>query len=210
MKKILWLLAVIFTVSCSEDGNNEPVYQTYGVVREDTNTSGKLYIRSDKGKIIVPASSLLSIDDRNSRVWMLFHTDDDVNNSDTIKANIHEFLRITEIDFNAETVSTSNDVFLKEIWVAQDYLTLIMNVSALNEDSLEKHKYTMYSDWETVNDTVYMEFKYDRNNDSGNVQFNKIVALRLDDKITNSESVVLAIKYLTNTGYKDAFVTYKK
>jgi hypothetical protein len=180
----------------------------YGVVREDTNTSGKLYIRSDEGQIIIPASSFLSIDDRNSRVWILFYTSDNVNNSDTIKTNIHEFLKITEIDFNAETASTSDNVFLQKIWVAQDYLTLIMDVTALNEDSLEKHKYAMYSNWETVNDTVRMEFKYVRNNDSGNVQFSKTVALKLDDKITNPKTVVLAIKYQTNTGNKEVFITY--
>ncbi|MDR1594622.1 MAG: hypothetical protein LBS43_09110 [Prevotellaceae bacterium] len=215
MKKIFWLLAAFFIVSCSIDENNETIYQSYGVVKEDSNTSGKLYVRSDEGKIIVPSlSNLLSNDDRDSRIWMLFSTNDNVD-SDTIKANVYDFLRITEIAFkNQSDESTSNEVYLQEknVWIAQDYLTMIMDVTANSEISLKNHKYTMYSDLEIVNDTVRMEFKYDRNNDSNNITFNKIVAMKLSDKIavTDSQPVVLAIKYLTHTGYKEIFVTYKQ
>jgi hypothetical protein len=214
MKKILWLVMTIFIVSCSiDDNNNEALYQVYGVIKEDASTSGKLYVRSDNGHVIVPTlSNLLSNDDRDSRVWMLFSTNDN-ENSDTIKANIYDFLKITEIDFKTQSdESSSDEVYLQEIWIAQDYLTMVMDVSASSETSLKNHKYTMYSDLEIVNDTVRMEFKYDRNNDSNNAKFNKIVAMKLYDKVevTDSKSLVLVIKCKTNTGDKETFVEYKK
>jgi hypothetical protein len=214
MKKILWLLTTALVASCSLDdkGNDNIMYQSYGVVKEDANTSGKLYVRSDEGKTIIPSlSNLLSNDDREGRVWMVFSTDDDVN-GDTVRANVYDFLRITIMDFKTENdKSTSDEVFLQNIWVAQNYLTMIMSVTANSEISLKNHKYTIYSDKEVVNDTVRMEFKYDRNNDANNLNINKIIALKLDDKIhLESDSVVLAIKYRLNAAVKETFVTYKK
>jgi hypothetical protein len=213
MKKILCLFA-IFAVSCSIDNENETFYETYGVVKEDVHTNGKLYVRSDDGKVVIPAiSSILSNDDRDKRVWMTFTTSDDIK-SDTIKANMYDFLKITEIDFKKETGDlTSDNVYLMNIWIAQDYLTLIMKASAGSENSLKNHEYFMYSDTENVNDTVRMEFKYDRKNDGSSKEFNKIVALKLDDKISpaqGSDSVVVAIKYHTDLGTKEKYLTYKK
>jgi hypothetical protein len=215
MRKFYWLLTTIFIVSCSADKDNQAaLYQSYGVIKEDANTSGKLYVRSDNGKAIVPTlSNILSNEDKDSRVWMLFDTNDDVN-SDTVKANIHELLKITQIIFRSQSdESVSDNVYLQDIWVAQGYLTLIMNVAASSENSLGKHKYTMYSDMEIVNDTISMEFKYDRDNDGDNLKFTKIVTLKLDDRINpdhDSNSIVLAIRYLTNMGFRETFVTYKR
>jgi hypothetical protein len=214
MKKFFWLLTTILIVSCSRDDNNEALYETYGVVKEDVNTSGKLYVRSDNGKVILPLSNFLSNDDRDRRVWMRFFTGDNVN-SDTVKVNIHEFLIITNMaDTTQPDESKSDVVYLKNIGVAQDYLTMQMTVMAGSESSLQNHKYTMYSDWKVVNDTVRMEFKYNRNNDALNVSFTKLVALKLDDKITlaeNANQAVLAIKYLSSTNsIKEIFVTYRK
>jgi hypothetical protein len=213
IKKIFWLLAAALIASCSFDDNeNVLMYQSYGVVKEDANTSGKLYVRSDEGKTIIPSlSSLLLNDDRESRVWMMFSTDDDVS-ADTIRANVYDLLKLTSVDFKTENdESTSDEVFLQNIWVAQNYLTIVMDVTANSEISLKSHKYTIYSDKEIVNDTVRMEFKYDRNNDLNSLKFNKMVAMRLDDKIRlESDSVVLAIKYRVSTAVKETFVTYKK
>jgi hypothetical protein len=212
MRKVFWLLTMFFIVSCSTDKNDnrDTLYQAYGVIREDANT-GKLYVRSDNGKAIIPAlSSLLSNDDRDRRVWMLFSTGDDIS-LDTVKVNVYEFLKITQIDVKDQTdESTSDEVYLQEIWIAQDYLTMIMDVTASSEISLRNHRYTMYSDMKVVNDTVRMEFKYDRNNDSRSSKFTKIIALKLDDKITNPNSIVLAIKYRSSTGDKEERVLYKK
>jgi hypothetical protein len=216
MKRFLWLLITVLIVSCSvDDRDNEKLYYSYGVVKEDVNANGKLYVRSDNGKILIPAlSNFLDKDSKDSRVWMLFSTDDDVK-SDTVKTNIYDFLKITNMDFKEQNDESKSDVaYLKKIWIAQDYLTLIMNVMAGSENSLKNHKYVMYSGLEVVNDTVSMEFKYDRNNDALNTSFSKIVTLKLDDKINlnqNSDAVVLAIKYLSNTGaVKKTYVTYKK
>jgi hypothetical protein len=214
MKKFFLILTAIIWGSCSLDENNEEYYESYGVVKEDANTSGKLYVRSDNGKTIIPASSnFLSNDDRDSRVWMLFSTGDNVE-SDTIKANVYQFLKVTQMDFKTrnDESAVSDVVYLREkMWIAQDYLTFTMNVTARDTKSLESHKYTMYLDEETVDDTVRMEFKYDRNNDAITSNIIKIVALKLDDKINvASDSVVLAIKYNTTTGIKEQFVTYKK
>jgi hypothetical protein len=212
MKKFLCLFA-IFAVSCSIDNENETLYETFGVVKEDVNTNGKLYVRSDNGKVIIPASSMLTNDDRDQRVWMSFFTGDDVK-SDTVKANVYEFLTITQVTFKGENDDlVSSDVDLKDIWLAQDYLTMIMKVKAGSKSSLENHRYIMYSSTENVNDTVRMEFKYDRNSDAGNSEFNKVVALKLDGIISpaqGSDSVVMAIKYRTNTGTKEQYLTYKK
>jgi hypothetical protein len=217
MKRFLWLsLTAILIVSCNaDDKNNETLYHTYGVVKEDVNSNGKLYIRNDNGKILIPTlPNFLNNDDKDIRVWMLFFTDDNVK-SDTVKANIYDFLKITNMDFKTQNDESKSDaVYLKKIWIAQDYLTLIMDVMAGSENSLKNHKYTMYSSPDIVNDTVYMEFKYDRNNDAINIPYSKIVTLKLDDKINlsqNSESVILAIKYLSNTNTaKETYVTYKK
>jgi hypothetical protein len=214
MKKVfLWLFAVL-AASCSTNNENDVLYQSYGVVKEDANTSGKLYIRSDEGNIIIPTlSSLISNEDRDKRVWMMFFTSDNVQ-SDTIRANVYDFLKITSIDFKKENDdSTSDEVRSPKIWVAQDYLTLIMEVTAGSENSLQNHQYTMYSDTIVVNDTVRMEFKYDRKSDSHNSRFNKIVALKLDDKIKpaqGSNSVIMAIKYRTDAGFKEEYITYQK
>jgi hypothetical protein len=212
MKRFFLILTTIIVVSCSRDDDNEVLYQSYGVIKEDANTSGKLYVNSDEGKMIIPSlSSVLSNDDRGSRVCLLFSTSDDVN-SDTIKANIYQRIIVTQMEFKTQNdKSISNDVYLKTMWVAQDYLTLTMDVMAGSENSLKNHKYTMYINEEITGDTVRMEFKYDRNNDAATTQFTKIVALKLDDKINvDSDSVVLTIKYKTNTGVKEWFVTYKK
>jgi hypothetical protein len=213
MKKFLCLFAIL-AVSCSIDNENETFYQTYGVVKEDVNTNGKLYVRSDDGKVVIPAiSSILSNDDRDKRVWMTFSTSDDVK-SDTIKANVYDFLRITEIEFSTENEGSGSDnVDLREIWLAQDYLTMVMKVRAGSENSLKNHQYFMYSNTENVNDTVRMEFKYDRKNDAGSSEFNKILALKLNDIISpaqGSDSVVIAIKYHTDAVSKERFLTYKK
>jgi hypothetical protein len=220
MKKFfLILLTTVFVASCSldESGNgdeNESLYQSYGVVKEYTNATGKLYVHSDEGKVIIPSlSNLLSIEHRDSRVWMLFSTVDDPQ-LDTIKANVYDFLQITQMEFKLKNdESTVNDVYLTNMWVAQDYLTLIMDVTASSENSLKNHKYTMCLDKDFVNnteqvsDTVWMEFKYDRNNDAPGTKFTKIVALKLDDKVN---ARVLVVKYKTATGFKEKFVTYKK
>jgi hypothetical protein len=214
MKKFFLILTIIIVASCSlDEGSNEEFYQSYGVIKEDANTSGKLYVRSDSGKVIIPSiSNFLSNDDRDSRVWMQFSTGDDVKNSDTIKANVYQFLIITQMNVKTQNdESVSDQVYLQEMWIAQDYLNLIMDVAASSENSLKSHKYTMYYDKEIVGDTVYMEFKYDRNYDATTSKFTKIVALKLDDKIDAvSNPVVLSIKYRTNTGLEEKFVTYKK
>jgi hypothetical protein len=217
MKRFFWLLTVFLIVSCSNDDKSENLHQSYGVVKEDvsTNASGKLYIRSDNGKIIVPTlSNPLSNDYKDSRVWILFSTNNDIQ-SDTVKANLYDLLKITNMEFkNRDDESKSDIVYLQDIWIAQDYLTLIMDVAAGSENSLRNHKYTVYSDLEVINDTVRMEFKYDRNNDALNTRFSKIVTLKLDDKIDltqNAGSVVLSIKYLSGTGsYNKKYITYKK
>jgi hypothetical protein len=208
-------LTVILTASCSKDDESEKLYQSYGVVREDVNISGKLYIRSDNGKVIVPTlSGFLANDSKDRRVWMMFSINNNIN-SDTIKANIYDFLKITDMDVKSENDELKSDVvYPQAIWVAQDYLTMIIDVMAGSETSLKNHAYTVYSDFEIVNDTVRMEFKYDRNNDALNKQFSKIVALKLDDRISpaqDSKSIVLAIKYLSNTNtYKEEYVVYEK
>jgi hypothetical protein len=214
MKKFFLILTTIILASCNfDDENNEELYQSYGVIKEDANTNGKLYVRSDDGKVIIPSiSNLLLNDDRDSRVWMLFSTSDNVK-SDTIKANVYQFLIVTQMDVKTQNDKSvvSDDVYLREMWIAQDYLTLTMDATASSENSLKYHTYTMYFDEETVSDTVYMEFKYDRNNDATTSKFTKIVALKLDNKINvDSDSVVLSIKYKTTTGLKEQFVTYKK
>jgi hypothetical protein len=211
MKKFLWLFP-FFVVSCSIESYNETFYDSYGVVKEDANTSGKLYVRSDKGKILNPASSsLLSNEDRDRRVLMRFTTSDDIN-SDTIKVNVFDFLKITQINFKSgEDTFISDEVYLDNIWVAQDYLTLVMDVMAASENSLKNHQYFMYSNAEVVNDTVRMEFKYDRKDDLRNINVKKVVALKLDDKIQSQDSVVLAIKYRTNRGAtKEKHIIYRK
>jgi hypothetical protein len=214
MKKVfLWLFAVL-AASCSTDSDSDVFYQSYGVVKENAGTSGKLYIRSDEGKIIIPTlSSLISNEDRDKRVWMIYSTNDDVR-LDTIKANMYDFIKITQIDFKRENDDiTSDEVSLQEIWVAQDYLTLIMDVAAGSENSLKNHLYNMYSDTNVVNYPVRREFKYDRKNDSRNVRFKKIVALKLDDKINpaqGSDSVIMVIKYRMDTGFKEKHIKYKK
>jgi hypothetical protein len=213
MKRFFLVLTTIILASCDiDEENKEELYQSYGVVREDASTSGKLYVKSDDGKVIIPSiSNFLSNDDRDSRVWMLFSTGDDVK-SDTIKANVYQFLIVTQMDAKTQNdETTSDDVDLKEIWIAQDYLTLTMDVTASSENSLKYHKYIMYFDQEVVDDTVRMEFKYDRNNDATTTKFTKIVALKLDDKISAvSDSVVLSVKYKASTGVKEKFVTYRK
>jgi hypothetical protein len=213
MKKVIWLFAILAT-SCFIENENDELYQSYGVVKEDADTSGKLYIRSDQGKVLIPTlSNLVSNEDRDKRVWMKFSTSDDIK-SDTIKVNVYDLQEITQIDFKQENndLIVSDKVSLQDIWIAQGYLTLIMNVAAASENSLQKHLYTMYSDMEIVNDTVRMEFKYDRKNDSHNAQFDKVVALKLDDKIPaqGSDSVITVIKFRTNTGLKERYITYKK
>jgi hypothetical protein len=205
---------VVFLASCSKGRNNDPLYETFGVIKEDINVSGRLYVRSDNGKAVVPSDSgLLKNDDKDSRVWVMFSTNDDVN-SDTIRAFVNGLLVVTEMEFKTENDElTSDNVSLQEMWVAQDYLTMIMNVEANSEKSLKDHKYTMYSSKEIVNDTVRMEFKYSRNNDSGGARFNKIVALKLNDKLTvapGSDSVVVAVKYRTGSSSRESFVKYKK
>jgi hypothetical protein len=214
MKRFFWLLATIFIVSCSVDNEKIVLYDVYGVIKEDTDTSGKLYVKSDEGKAIIPSlSNLLSNDDRGSRVWMLFSTNDDIN-LDTIKADVYNILKIAQMDVKSgNDESISDNVSLQKIWVAQDYLTLIMEVTAGSESSLNNHSYTICFDTEEiVGDTVHMEFKYNRNNDATSAQFAKVVTLKLDDKIniSSSESVILAIKYKTNTGFKETFELYKK
>jgi hypothetical protein len=213
MKKILWLFAVL-AASCSNGNDrNGILYQSYGVIKEDAGTSGKLYIRSDEGKIIILSPGLMSNEDRDKRVWVRFFTDDDVK-LDTIRANVYDLLKITSINFKKENDDlTSDEVRLLDIWVAQDYLTLIMDVTAGSDNSLKDHLYTMYSDTIVANDTVHMEFKYDRKSDDRSKRFNKIVALKLDDKISpaqGSDSVIMAIKYRTDSGFKEQHITYKK
>jgi hypothetical protein len=218
MRKFFVILAAIIAASCSlEDDEKETLYQSYGLVREDSQTSGKLYIRSDNGKVILPSqSNLLSNSDRDSRVWIAFYTNSDIN-SDTIKANISDFLKITEMDFKTQidesALSASDNVYLQEMWVAQDYLTLTMDVKAGSENSLKNHKYTMFlnekSEYniEEVSDTVHLEFIYDRNNDVNSQSFVKTVTLKLDDKVN---AKILAVRYRTDSGIKEKFVTYTK
>jgi hypothetical protein len=215
MKKFFLVLTTVIAVSCSSDkDDNETLYEVCGVIKEDSNISGKLYIRSDDGKVIIPSlSNLLSNKDCDSRVWIMFSTDNDLK-SDTIKANVYDFLIITQMDFRTQNdESVSDNVSLRKIWVAQDYLTLIMDVTASSENSLKNHKYTMFLDEELINnieevrDTVHLEFKYDRNNDSNTQSFAKMVALKLDGKIN---AKTLAIKYKTGSTFNETFVTYVK
>lgn len=215
MKKFFLILTTIIIASCSlDDSDNEALYQAYGVIKEDSRTSGKLYVRSDEGRVILPSqSNLLSNEDRDSRVWMTFSTADNVE-LDTLKANVYDFLIVTQMDFKTQNdESVSDNVYLQNMWVAQDYLTLIMNVAAGSDNSLKNHKYTMFLDEESVNsieevsDTVHLEFKYDRNDDTNTKSFTKIVALKLDDKIN---AKVLTVKYKTDSGFKEQIVTYTK
>jgi hypothetical protein len=202
----------MITAACSlEEDSSGDLLQSYGVVREDTEISGKLYIRNDKGQMIIPSlSSLLSNNDRNKRVWVQFSTAD-ILNSDTIKANVYELLKIAQMNFKPQNdESVSDVVYLQKMWVAQDFLTLVMDVSAASEKSLENHNFTMYLDEKHAADTLSMEFKYDRNDDSSTSKFTKAVALKLDDIIGASEQVILVVKYKTDTGFSEYFMEYKK
>ncbi|MDR0724454.1 MAG: hypothetical protein LBF59_00405 [Prevotellaceae bacterium] len=219
-KVFLTLTTAIIVASCSfDDTDNVAYYQAYGVIKEDAKTNGKLYVRSDEGKVILPSqSNFLSNENRDSRVWMMYSTDSNID-SDTIKAFVYDFLVVTQMDFKTQNdESASDDVYLHNIWVAQDYLTLMMDVKANSKFSLENHKYTMFLDNKSLNsieeindivssDTVRLEFKYDRNDDAYTESFTKIVALKLDDKI---DAKVLLIKYTTDSGIKEKFVTYTK
>ncbi|MDR3245468.1 MAG: hypothetical protein LBT50_03445 [Prevotellaceae bacterium] len=214
MKKFFYLFVAIIIASCSAENDNEEFYESFGVVKENGDASGKFHIRSDNGKVIVPTSGLLSLDDKGRRVWLVFLTDSNIE-SDTIKANVYKFIRVTEMDLKNEFDEQSSDVVnLNSIWTAQNYLTLMMSVRANSETSLENHKYTMYSDLELRNDTLQMEFKYDDNNDSYGTVFNKIVALKLDQlpspNQNSADSVVLAIKYRSADSDRVAYLKYKK
>jgi hypothetical protein len=215
MKRFLWLTTMFVIVSCSSDDRHEFLYQSFGVVKEDASVGGRRYVRSDNGRAIVPVSPhYLSKIDKDSRVWMLFSTDANTN-ADTIKADVYDFLRITNMEFKRQPDDSKSDVvYLKKLWIAQDYLTLTMEVAAGSENSLKDHKYTMYSDLAVVNDTVRMEFKYDRVNDALHASFTKAVTLKLDDKINpnqDSTSVILAIKYASDRdAVKEEYVRYRR
>jgi hypothetical protein len=214
MKKIFWLLAAFLVTSClDDDRNNEIMYTSYGVVKEDAQSGGKLYVRSDKGAKIAPMSSgLLTVNEKDKRVWLLFSTDVNVE-SDTIKAKVYDFLKVTEMELKKEYDDwKSDEVNLNKVWVAQNFLTMTFKAFASSESSLKNHKYVMYSDLEVRNDTLKMEFKYDNDNDSRTYAYNKVVALKLDSIIdkNTADSVVLAIRYLNHSEIeKTVYAKYK-
>jgi len=213
MKKVFWLVAAFLLTSCMDDDrNNEVLYTSYGVVKEDTLSSGKVYVRSDKGAKISPTlPNLLSVNDKDKRVWLLFSTDANVT-SDTIKAKVYNLLKVTEMELKKEYDDVKSDAVNPDVWVAQNYLTMTFKAFAGSESSLKDHKYTMYSDLEIRNDTLQMEFKYDDNNDSRYQTFNKVVTLKLDSIIdkNTADSVVLAIRYLNHSNSeKTVYTKYK-
>jgi hypothetical protein len=220
MKKFFYLFAAITIIaSCSSDNDSEKFYESFGVVKENGDASGKFHVRSDNGKVIVPTTSnILSLDDRDRRVWLLFSTNGNID-LDTIKASVYDFIRVPEMSFTYEFDELKSDIVtLNNMWIAQNYLTLRMKVRANSENSLKNHKYTMYSDLEFRSDTLQMEFKYDNNDDAYGTEFSEIVALKLDQlpsPIPNSnqnvaDSVVLAIKYRSTDSDKVVHLKYKR
>jgi len=197
-------------VSCNKHNSvNERFYQAFGVVKE---SEGKLYIETDKSQTINPSvASILSIADKDKRVWTLYTTEN--NSLDAIKADIFELLRVTEFNIQNDGLDTlkADPVSLKDIWIAHDYLTLIMEISAKTENSLALHKYSMYSDMVVSNDTLNLEFRYDSNNDEQLRKYEKVIALKLSKDLNpNSESTVLAIRYNPGRGtQKTIYMTYK-
>ncbi|MDR2424572.1 MAG: hypothetical protein LBD59_07600 [Prevotellaceae bacterium] len=205
------LIICVIAVSCSNSGDNSEVYETIGVVVEDANYGGKLYVVSDGGKIIFPTSSVLSINDRDARVWISFSIENDVN-ADTIKAVLYRFVKIPTAEVKTEGANTlQNDdiVEMFNIWVAHNYLTFSMNLYAYSPTSLAAHKYFMYLNPETVGDTLHLELRYDRNRDANNTFYKQLLAVKMSEiysaAAVNSASV-LAIKYRDRDGNKIKYI----
>ena len=216
MKKIVIafkvLMICMIAVSCSKSSDNAELYETIGVVAEDANIGGKLYVVSDNGKIVYPTASVLSINDRDARVWMLYSIENDAN-ADTLKAVVYQFLRVTTAKVQtegADTLKNDDVVEMFNIWVAQNYLTFSMKLYAYSPTSLDKHKYAIYLNPATApSDTLHLELRYDRNRDANNTYYNKLLAVKMSDIYTaaavNSASV-LAIKYRHENGDKIKYI----
>jgi len=212
MRKLIYLslmvLAVTF-VSCSDD-DGDTLYQSYGVVKEDINSTNKFYVRTDKGHVLIPTTSILKVEDIGKRVWMAFTTDDDVN-ADTIRTKVYDFLRITQVNIQTGGLDTlSNDrVKPEKYWVAQNYLTMHIPTYASSEYDLEKHKWYMYSGMDIVNDTLNMELRYDNNRDNPYRIFNKVIAVPLNG-INPEKEIVIAVKYkYEDSTDKTIYLEYK-
>ena len=199
MKKVYLtiLIAVSFASCLDKNDKNEVFYESLGVVKESVAGSGKMYVHSDKGNKINP-NVTLNQDDKDRRVYLIFTATEDPDKVDTINAIVRKFLRITQIGVQSggsDTLGTDRITKLREIWTAQNYLTFSFDVLATSENSLANHKYTLLSDLTAVNDTIEVDFRYNRNNDQGNQRFNKLVAIKLENLLDIQKSAILAIKY---------------
>ncbi|MDR0560508.1 MAG: hypothetical protein LBG92_10075 [Prevotellaceae bacterium] len=196
---------VLNLVSCNKNKQEEKLYESFGVVKE--NGAGNFYIKTDMNNCIVPVNEKLTAKDKNARVWLLFLVKDGLEKADTVKAEVQQLLRISGVEIKTDGLSDlKNDPVnrLNAAWLAQDYLTLSLDLSSFSPEMLGSHKYFLYKQpSESVIDTVHIELRYDKNGDMGDRRYTKLLAVetaKIFDTIQKPS--VVALKYLKRNSDK--------
>ncbi|MDR2564214.1 MAG: hypothetical protein LBC98_09800 [Prevotellaceae bacterium] len=180
-------------VSCWEE-NSVSEYEAFGIIEEN---NGKLCMRDDNENLLVPAQSIYAFVSSGDRAWMLFTAERKPQKAETIEVNLYDISKLHECTLQVEGTDTiGNDgIALNKLWIAQDFLTFDMMVAAFDEYTLRNHSFVIYSDMQTRNDTLYMEFRHKAH---GNVSRNNMLrtgaTLRLNDLQFGRTSIVLALK----------------
>jgi hypothetical protein len=179
--------------SCDFEQTTGSYNETFGVAFEADD--GSLFIRSDNGEIIVPDESLTTILDGGDRVWISYTIKSSDEQTKTLHVRPYRVLSVAIANLSRESTATTDDgVDLREVWIAQNFLTFDFHVRAKDQNAIKNHQYILIQK-SIINDTLNIKFIHDAQANTGTLSCRTAVALNLDDLPAQSKILTLAIEY---------------
>lgn len=179
--------------SCDFEQTTGSYNETFGVAFEGDD--GAIFIQSDNGEILIPNENLSSILDVGDRVWISYVVKSSDEQSKTLRVSPYRVLSVSIANLSRTSTVTNDDgVDLREVWVAQNFLTFDFHIRAKDQNEIKNHQYVLLRKEEN-NDTLNIKFIHDAQTNIGTQSCRTAVALNLDEFMFQSKISTLAIEY---------------
>jgi hypothetical protein len=182
---------------------------SFGVVKPSGNNS--LYIKSDKGEILIPNQNISSFVTAGDRVWISYTVEKENVNRDTLIILPYRITNVMPLTLQTSTTLNNTGVDMWTIWVAQGFLTFDFRIRAKDPEKLKEHEYALVSLQKEIKDTLFIDFFHDDGGDNYGVLCRTAVTLKLSDLKIANDSVTIVVDYKDLHGIKQTeYQMYKK
>ncbi|MDR1581868.1 MAG: hypothetical protein LBS55_01175 [Prevotellaceae bacterium] len=210
MKSRFFLISIILCISsCSLEEDSGYYSDSFGVVKPSGNNS--LYIKSDKGEILIPNQNISSFVTAGDRVWISYTVEKENVNRDTLIILPYRITNVMPLTLQTSTTLNNTGVDMWTIWVAQGFLTFDFRIRAKDPEKLKEHEYALVSLQKEIKDTLFIDFFHDDGGDNYGVLCRTAVTLKLSDLKIANDSVTIVVDYKDLHGIKQTeYQMYKK